>query len=764
MSYANQSQLALLGPVGMRAAEFIEQAKEEVAAAEKHVAKWNAQRKENMEMLLGDQWCMTDPVSLELKDGRIILRRKGYQMFLTDNVLIDLLMKGVDSVCGEIPRFEAIPASNQQMDFVKAKYVTRLIPGLWYHRKAVSFMRECITGARYYNLFFGKVVWNPALGRVVKGKPEGDISLIGIPPMSMFVDPSAMRVMPERIEDTDARWLFEMGMMTVAELNAMASLPQEGKTPTGGDYIRSLPPSDYQLNPSDNAHATAEGAEVTADAFKPEIVNVRGKDGKLLGMSKIRRMLKYEQPSEEFPRGRYCFILPDNDYWVMEYRECLPDDEMVGDKELPGLSPFFTFWDEKVAGQLAGHSRTAEAIPYQRALNQTVTDMEQAKRRFKPVTWLDRSLGVDIDGMRENTPLGTIIPYDARTNGELPKIAWPEAVERFLNECRMDVAFYTRRMENLMGVHSMLSDGSRQTSATEFAHNMRIEQQSTNGEASEIEETAVISMTKLMLQQYQRHAGAERMILTMADRNRSEVMQVMSEDIDFKDIIITAAASSVPVNRALQKAEVVNFASLGVFTDKDPTEAKRKERWMMDLMSLESSAEESGDQLDINNARAENMRILAGEDIIVPRAGDNDEIHLYGPLCHSDFMKLPEFRDQAKEKYRKQLDVMQAHNTLHMTRLEDKSQVLGIPVADLVAAGLSRVKPGPPVDQGQQPPGPAGGLPPPPGTPVDFIGPTGVRTFQERPGANKTANLVGTSDAQSQPAQPVNPQALNPQI
>jgi hypothetical protein len=760
---ANQDKLALLGKYGMRAAEFIEQAKEEVAAAEKHMAKWNAQRKENMEMLLGNQWCVTDPVTKELKDGRIILRRKGYQMFLTDNVLIDVLMKGVDSVCGEVPRFEAIPASSQQQDFVKAKYVTRLIPGLWYHRKVVEFLRKCITGSRYYNLFFGKVVWNPRMGKVVGGKPEGDISLIGIPPTSMFVDPSATRVMPECIEEDDARWLYEMGKMTVAELNAMAGLPQEGKTPTGGDYIRCLPPTEYQLNPADSAHDTAESAEVTADAFKPEIVNVRGKDGKLLGMSKIRRMLKYEQPSEEFPRGRYCLILPDNDYWVMEYRECLPDDERVGDKELPGLFPFVTFWDKKVAGQLAGYSRTSAAIPYQRALNQTITDMETTKRRFKPVTWLDRDLGIDMDGIRENTPIGTIMPYVARGNNPLPETRWPEAVERFLNECRMDVAFYTRRIEDRMSNHSMLSDSSRAVTATEFAHNMRVEQQSTTGEAAGIEDIAVVPLTKLMLQQYQRHAGAERMILTMADRNRSEVMQVMSEDIDFKDIRITAAGSSVPLNRALQKAEVVNLATLGIFTDKDPTEAKRKERWMMDLMNLESSVEESGDQLDINNARAENMRLLGGEDITVPRPGDNDSIHLYGPLCHSEFMKLPEFRDQPKEKYQRQLEILQAHNAAHMERLEGKSQILGIPVADIVSAALSRVKPGPPPLAGQQPPGPAGGLPPPPGQPLDFVGPTGVRTFQERPGVPKTANVIGTSDAQPQPAQPIIPQALNPQ-
>jgi len=762
MSMSNQDKLATAGPVGMRAAAFIEQAKEQIAAAEKHMAKWNAQRKENMEMLLGNQWCMTDPMTKELKDGRIILRRKGYHTFLTDNVLLDLLTKGVNSVCGEIPRFEAIPASSQQQDFVKAKYVTRLIPGLWYHRKAVSFLRKCITGARYYNLFFGKVVWNPRMGKVVNGKLEGDISLIGIPPMSMFVDPSAMRVMPECIEETDARWLFEAGKMTVAELNAMVELPRDGKTPTGGDYVRCLPPTGYQLAPADSAHDTIENAEVTADAFKPEIVNVRGKDGELLGMSKIRRLLYYAQPNEEFPRGRYCLMLPDSDYWVMEYRECLPDDEMVGDKELPGLSPFCTFWDEQVAGQLAGHSRTAEAIPYQRVLNQTITDMGETKRRFKPVTWVDRDLGIDMDGIRENTPIGTVMPYVARGNNPLPETRWPEAVERFLNECRMDVQFYTRRMEDRMGVHSMLSDNTRQVSATEFAHNMRIEQQSTTGEAAGIEEVSVIPMTKLMLQQYQRHAGADRMILTMADRNRSEVMQVMAEDIDFKDIIITAAGSSVPLNRALQKAEVVNLATLGVFTDKDPTEAKRKERWMMDLMNLESSVEESGDQLDINNARAENMRILGGEDITVPRPGDNDSIHLYGPLCHSEFMKLPEFRDQPKEKYQKQLEVLQAHNAAHYQRLEDKSQILGVPVADIVSAALSRVKPGPPMAQGQQPPGPTGGLPPPPGTPVDFTNANGVRTYQETPGP-KSANLVGPSAAEPQPAQPIIPQTLNPQ-
>ena len=758
--FGNQDELIKLGPVGSRAANFLDQAKDQYEAAEREVRKYERQRQENLEMLLGNQWCVWDNLKVRHVDGKLILRGRSQQEeYLTDNVLHDLLMKRVAATTGGIPIFEAVPGSSQQADFTKAKYATKLIPALWYHRQAVAFLQTCVTGAGYYNVFFGKVAWDDTMGRVVAGSPEGEIALVGIPPTSMMIDPAATRVMPERIERTDAKWLFELGLMTLGELRAIGEKPRRGNTPTGGGYIRCPLPDEKNLRPADSQYTGPAASGV--DRRNPEIAVIRDRKGDLTARSELRRAMYYEQPDPDagFSRGRYCLMLPDNDWRIVEYRECLPDDARGNNGVmLPGLFPFFTVWDEQIQGQLAGHSRTSESIPYQRAINTTLRQITQTRRRFGPVTWYDKSMAIDMDNVRENTPIGTAIPYDSRPGGEPPKTDWPTAAERYERESTALISFYTKRMEDRMGIHTMRSTGDRTMSATEFAHNMRVEDQALSKEAVLLENTGAIPMTKLMLQQVQRHYGNERIIRTLGNRNRAEVMQVMAEDVSFADIVITAPGSSMPVNRARIKAEVMASAQLGFFTPKtgDPAEAKRKETWFADLMQLESSIEESSDELDIRNARAENMDILAGKGIPPPQVGDNDAIHLYGQLCHWDLFKTPDFRNQSPDKRASQRTVAGAHIGLHMMRLEQRLEALkdfGVTMADLLALGLSRVKPGPSMTP-QQTPGPVG-MPPAPGQPVDTTRqtPSGpVRVYQETPGVPKTGNLIGPQGGPVPPA------------
>jgi hypothetical protein len=737
----NRDALMRLGPTGRRAADFVDEAKQQFDSAQIEVLRYTAQRKQNLEMLLGEQWSSIRDIDLAVIFERD-LRKANAPELMTDNVMSDLLVSRVSQMVGAVPVFEGVPTTSEQQDVTKAKYVTKMAPAFWYYLKMVSYFRKLLMMAGYFNCAFGKVSWNKTMGDVVNGRPQGEVSLTAIPPSDMFVDPDAERVMPRRIDESDARWLFHRQRTTLGDLKAALHAPGEGKTPTGGNIVWCGLPDIKDITPADGASgSSAESVMSERSAMRTP---THDKDGLLTGMAALSVLGYYEQPNGTYPRGRYCLMMPDNGNHIIEYRECLPDDAVMYGNQLPGLFPFFMVWDEQVPGQLAGRSRTAATITHQRAINNVFTEWQDVKRRNLPRTYVDRGMGIDFDAAVNDPRMGLVLPYDGRAGGEFPKTDWPPAVSNFAENSMTEIMHYTRRAEDRMRIHSLANYPRRSITATEAVEAMRYDQENLAQEAFIVEECAYVPATELVLQTVQRHYGNDRMVHFLGDRNKMEVSRVMASDLCFKDVIITASGSSVPRNRRLMKAEIMNLVSVGFFTGKTPEETEKKQRWLADLLQLESSVEMGSDELDIKNARAENMELLTGKDVPPPQPGDNDLIHIHGPLCHFDLLKTPEFRNLDAGKQATVLQHLEAHMRLHQLRADEDAAMLreaGVanPGAVLARIALGRVRPGQPGTQ-QQAPGPVA-MRPPPGQPIDQIGPTGVRTFQETPGP-KVANQV----------------------
>lgn len=744
----NQDALLKHGAVGRRAAEFLDEAAQMFEAAEREVMVYAPERRMNLEYLLRDQWAAIRPNDMALISGQDIYG-KNVEL-LQDNVLADTLIARVSQMVGAVPQFEAVPMTGQQTDMTKAKYVTKMIPGFWHYLKMVSYFRDLLIMAGYYNVAFGKVSWDPTMGRVVDGKPEGEVSLTAVPPFALFVEPGAQRVMPERVQPTDARWLFHRWTTTLGDLKASIRGDSVRSTPSGGSVIRQKPPEGRELAPAGSETNDAENRVVGGDTLRSRTRNVfKTKDGLPGDSAEVHGMTFYQHPDDAHPRGRYALMLPDNGNYVLEYRESLPDDAKLYGKVFPGLFPFFTVWDERVPGRLAGRSRVAAAIPHQRIINQTMTDNEHLQRVNRPKTYVDRSLGIDIDGVRDNPFLGVVLQFDRRTGGELPKTDWPQAMPEFEKHTEAKVAWHTRRIEDRMRIHSLAYYPRRSITATEAIQAMRYDEDALAQEAYLAEECAYVPATKLVLQVVQRHYGNERMIHYLGDRNRMEVERVMAEDIHFKDINIVSSGSSMPKNRKLMKAEILELVRVGLYSSTEPKEAQKLRQLLFDQMQLESSIEMTDDELDVKKARAENMQLLAGQDIPPPRPGQNDAIHLYGPLCHMGLLKQPEY-DNLEESRRKSVyRMLVAHSAIHIERLAANADETGLPLSQLTAVALSRIRP---PQQQQQAPGPTG-LPGPADQPIDTTGPGGVRIYRERPGMPKSGKLVGNQGGDVPPGE-----------
>jgi hypothetical protein len=743
MSTGNQDKLVNMGDGGKAAAESVEEMQSMFEAAKTEVERYAAERRECQELLLGEQWCRqrfeTDGELIYLRD----LQGEDDMELLQDNALADLLVSRVSQCVGAIPRFEAMPSTHEQADFTKAKAVTRMIPPLLYHLKSISHWRQILMACGYYNCAFGKVGWSRSLGPVKNGKPIGDVSLDVIPPFDMFVDPDAFRVAPVRTDEHDARWLFHRYTTTLGELELIAKAEHSAKTPTGGDQVWDGLPD--EVVPYDGERDDSPDRRRN----RPRTAS-RLKDGKLAPWSRVECLGFYAFPDEKHGRGRYALILPRNDWHIVNYRECLPHDAVVEGRELGGLFPFYMTWDEQVPGQLAGRSRTKAAAVHQRIKNRRLSEREDFLAKTLPYTPVDKRMGIDFKSVRNVPGMGIVLPFDGLIGDRLPETKYPPAVLNFVTASTEAEARAERGCENRMRIHSLANYPRRAMTATEAVEAMRYDADSLAQEAYLAEENCYLPHVKLVLEMVMRNYGDERTVSYVGDQNRTEVVRIMASGIDFKDIIIVGdPGSSMPRNRRLMKAEVLEAAKVGAFADPNPQMAEKKARWFMDLMGLHSALDMGGDQMDINNARAENADMLAGKDIPPPQLGDNDPIHLYGPLCHLDLRKDPAYRNLEPGKKAAVEKVLAAHCAIHQENIDQaadelrqKNPNLLNPMAEIMKIALGRVRPGA-GDEGRGA-GVAGpvAMAQPPGQPVDFVRPDGTRVYRETKGP-KSSNQVG---------------------
>lgn len=738
----NQDELNRLGVAGGEAAEAVEELGEMFEAAKVEVDRLALERRECQELLLGEQWIETrvrDNALISLRD----LRSQDDMQYLQDNALADSLEARVAQVCGAIPNFEATPATNEQADFTKAKATTAMIRPLLYHLNSLSHWQMMHVTAGMYDCGFGKVGWSPSLGPVKRGKPMGDVALSVIPPFDIFADPDADRVAPQRTDENDARWLFHRYTTTVGELELLMNGEHDEKTPTGLDQVwaklpEKIEPFDHEASPD-----SRRNRERTARWLK---------NGKLAPWCRIELLAFYAFPDSRNEAGRYCLLLPKNDNWILNYRKSLPYDAKKDGKELPGLFPFYMVWDKRWPGQLAGRSRTKAAAVHQRTINRRLSEREDLLAKVTPKTFVDKRMGIDFNGLRSVPGMGVVVPFDGMVGDKLPVTDWPTAVDRYVVSSIDAETRAKRGIEDRMGIHSLANYPRRPLTATEAVEAMRYDQDALSQDAKQAERGAYTHHVSLVLQMVLRKCDEDRLVSFVGDRNRSEVVRIAAGDIHYKDIIIVSEGTSMPRNRRLMKAEVLEAAKVGAYSSPTPEIAEKKMRLFMEHMELKSSMEMTGDDMDVQNAKTENADLVAGKTIKPPQPGDNDWIHLYGPGCHVELYKTPEFRNLEPGKKAAAMQELQAHMGLHQMNIDQATEELAArnpnlpnPQAELMKIALGRVRPGTTGDGGRGTGSAAGpaAMQPAPGQPVDFQRPDGTRVYRETAGPKSSNQVQG---------------------
>jgi len=724
---SNSDTLRMYGKAGRHAAQFADMAKHMVDAAKQPVIDEQPDRAKNLSYVLGEQHVGYD------KHRRNPIRRlprAGADGIVeqTDNVITNALMQRAADVVGGEPVFEAVPAGQEPSDYQKAKQVTKYIDAYWDYLSQSQHWRDVVVMAGIHNVVFPEVYWDPLGGRLVNGRPEGDVALKYNLPSQVFAEPGADRVAPKRTRDKDAMYVFVADSVRLTDIRARyGDNRRKGAVRSAaGNWIV------YGGMPDNRNVKMEDGTALLSDEDR---VSVGAEDNeesteylKKMGFGRVLVLRYYEHPTENFP-GRYAVIMPDcgdKGWHVLEYREELPD---ATEDHPEGLFPLCTVWDVRIPGRLAGFSRLAAARYAQDSLNNMATKWAEIEARFGPIMFWDLDWGPKPQDTTRDPHLGSVVSYHGRTHGEKPTWFWPPELRQFSQNAMQTMVYFQRRIEDLMMAHDIALHPRRNPTLGELQ--LVKQQDQTNLEHNDVvslEVNGIAPTNRLIMQLIQRHYSPLRIITARRGDQPSAALRVMRDDIHFSDVKIVRA-SSMPKNRTLMKIDAHQAMTAGMFTSPDSKKNEELRRLYFRIFNLNVDIEWSADELDAKRIDSENQDLLDGKDIAAPHFGQNDVLHMAG---HGKMPKMPEF--DALEPARQAVVARnwKYHQDLHYTRLKTQADEQEMSVAQLVQAVVAQ----------QQPQGQNGPYPGPAAQPMAYDGVNGP-VVQERPGAQKTGHLGG---------------------
>jgi hypothetical protein len=551
--------------------------------------------------------------------------------------------------------------------FAEAKALNKLAEVMHYYLDLRSRFRDSITMAAVMNTAFIKIWWDWGAGKLEKGVRQGDVAVSIVNPERVVVDPCALCVTPEQTPGC-ARWLVEMDTMSVMELTAFSKRMsrngkpygelQIGDTLAGGKVIYGGIPDVNDLKRTNSSIPTPEetgmmqGVRVmgTLNADADKISGLMSEYG---GRVKIYR--RWEMPSDQFPAGRFCWYLPDNNNHIIEYREELPN---ATTEHPEGLFGWASMVDIPVPGRMAGNSRMSMARAAQDQINYDRTAIREIMQRFQPVLMADIDSGFNLDEI-EKTDLATIMKYHSRAGGQKPEMFWPPAIAAYVEMLQNDIRDLTAFCETVMDAHNVANYPKANPTAYEVSLAKGEDVAHWTDDAKRYESTYRAVM-KQVLRLVQRNYPDERVVEYLSGQQRAVSYTVKRRDVSVKDVMIVPG-SSMPRNKRLMQMNYMAAAQAGLFQSRDPQEQDRLNREGRAILNLDISSENTHEQANRNRALAENEEMLDGQVVDIAPWEDNIvhmEIHYLG-LLSPDFynIKDPSLRKEVENIFRQHIGI-----------------------------------------------------------------------------------------------------------
>ena len=431
----------------------------------------------------------------------------------------------------------------------------------------------------------------------------------------------------------------------------------------------------------------------------------------------------FTAPNALYPKGRYVVVISET---VVKEQEELP----FGFHDLTNPFPVVEFQDMPQVGQFWTSTFIEQLIPIQRAYNNLRAQLEaQIDMNIHP-KWL--------------VPKQAQIPDTAFTNATAEVVEWnyipgmPEPHAIMPGNIAGDAwRFAGMLREELDDVSQIQPPSEGKVGSAKSGFQTNLLQEATDAvhapDARGFElsvQDAAIKIRRMMRLGY----TTDRM-LTFAGRNSSpEVFSFSNAQIDEHASIRVQVGSAIGGLKATQIQQVLDLYGAGLLGDPADPEVKRKTLASLDLRGMEDAQERAN--LDEEQARAETMDIIRGNEVPVPQFYENHQIHIG---THTEELKGPAAKEMDTEIRLSLLSHIILHVNFMNPQVAAELAVKYNLQERLFQPGLIEPPP-PPPPPGMMgpPPGPGGGPPPGPA-----LGPPGPPPMGPPPGPPPRPPTVG---------------------
>lgn len=530
----------------------------------------------NLAYYTGKQWISWDPNQKKLYEPP----KEWWEVRLVANRIMPAIRTELAKVTKSKPVIEVVPATNEEEDIQTAKAATKLIDYLW---RKIN-MRDKVFKLSMWFLTCGtgylKTYWNPDIGDVIdeEGTKLGDVAIDVVSPFDMVFDKTAQ-------EWSQVRWCIETKLRNTS-------------------YVKERYGVDVE--PEDNLVSTNvfEGMLANLNGFQNDSPMTKVKDG-------VRVKEYWEIPSSDYPKGRHITTAGGK---LLQYED-----------NPYGRLPYFCFTHISVPGKVHGRSVIEDMIPLNREYNKTRSQrIENKDKTINP-----RILVPSNCLLSEPTDApGELLEYQSSVGK--PEWIYPPSEPSYM---QAELEMLIQDMNDVSGIHEVSQGQNPPGVKSGVAIAYLQEQDDTKlGPTIHTIENNLEKWATFVLELVEQYYDEPRLIKVVGKNNQIEVIEFKGADIKGNRDVIVVAGSALPQSKAARQEFILNLVDRKILTD--PQVILK----LLEFGSIEEVYEEVS--IDINQAKSENKRFLAGD--FSPQVRDfyNHQIHI---AEHNKFRKTDDY-------------------------------------------------------------------------------------------------------------------------
>lgn len=541
-----------------------------------------AQWKLNMAFYKGKQYTYFNKStrrieSLPVEDGE----KPRYRVRIVSNQIVSGTQSLLAKFTKTKPVITATPGSGSDSDLKAAQMAEQLLQHFWREFSLDSKLEEAILWSLIAGQGYWKVSWDADAGKA----------------MRFMIDPQGKPITDESLKDVFRAQLQTQGIQPQEKVVYLGDIKVEAISPFDiylDDTVVNWEEAKYAIcvhymTPEDIKAEFKVDVKADAVASAPEVALPFDNDSNRSEANVKAVNVGYFLPQKTLPNGRVV-------YWIDE--KIVRDDPWT----YPSNSlPFVKFPGVRVPGLLYDSSVVEQAIPLQKELNRTLSQIVEYKNlTIKPRVWAPVG---SLDGQRLTSEPGAVYEYNP-VGDHRPEIEKLPSMPPYV-------------FDHLTGIRNGLREIFGLTEVTEGTVPPNVEagiaidllqEMATDRLAPTIKliETSLAKAGQLMLEFAQEYYKEPRLMKIQGNSGRTQVKRFTQADIQGGLTVTVETGSALPRTRAGRQARIMEYVKEGVI----PPDKAHK---YLDIADLEGLS--AGFRADEDQALREHERVMEGKPI-----------------------------------------------------------------------------------------------------------------------------------------------------